>query len=82
MKIIINGNNGERQAAVLTIDTETCQYPNAIRDALELALKHDGYPEEIINEVFNLQPVRMPAPCEDEAQMYVAKFPKEEDIKA
>ena len=36
MKIIIERNQGERQTPIVTIDTETCHYPLAIRNAIEL----------------------------------------------
>ena len=52
MKIIIERNQGERQTPIVTIDTETCHYPLAIRNAIELALEIDGYSKETINEVF------------------------------
>jgi hypothetical protein len=58
MKIIVDRNHEEgRQSAVVTLDTKNCHYPYAIREAIELALKLDGYTKETINEVF----YRMPA---------------------
>jgi hypothetical protein len=54
MKIIVERNNDERQYPIVTIDTKTCHYPYAIRDALMLALEIDGYPLSTINEVFCL----------------------------
>jgi hypothetical protein len=54
MKITINNNNGDsRQSAIVTIDTKYCNYPYAIREAFELALKLDGHAESVIDEVFN-----------------------------
>ena len=54
MKIIINNNNADsRQSAIVEIDTKHCNYPYAIREAFELALKLDGYTENTIDEVFN-----------------------------
>jgi len=54
MKITINNNNGDsRQSAIVTIDTKYCNYPYAIREAFELALKQDGHAESVIDEVFN-----------------------------
>lgn len=51
MRITIE-NTGKRQSASVTIDTGTCHYPYAIREAIELALKLDGHDEDTINEVF------------------------------
>jgi hypothetical protein len=54
MKIIINNNNADsRQSAIVEIDTKHCNYPYAIREAFELALKLDGYTENTIDDVFN-----------------------------
>jgi hypothetical protein len=54
MKIIINNNNADsRQLAIVEIDTKHCNYPYAIREAFELALKLDGYTENTIDDVFN-----------------------------
>jgi hypothetical protein len=54
MKIIIDNNTSDsRQSAIVTIDTKHCNYPYAIREAFELALKLDGHAESVINEVFN-----------------------------
>lgn len=55
MKITIE-NNKERQTAKVVIDTESCHYPYAIREAIELALKLDGHDEETINEIFGRSP--------------------------
>jgi hypothetical protein len=52
MIITINRNNEERQTAIVTIDTKSCNYPYAIREALQLALKLDGYSNNTIDEVF------------------------------
>ena len=52
MKIIIDRSNEERQYPITTIDTKTCHYTYAIREALELALKLDGCTEQTIDEVF------------------------------
>jgi len=52
MIITINRTNEERQTAIVTIDTKSCNYPYAIREALELALKLDGYSNYTIDEVF------------------------------
>lgn len=57
MKIIIDRSNEERQSPITTIDTKTCHYPYAIREAIELALKLDGYTEDTIDEVFGRQKV-------------------------
>jgi hypothetical protein len=54
MKIIVERNNDERQSPIVTIDTKTCHYPYAIRNALMLALELDGYTLSTINEVFSL----------------------------
>ena len=54
MKIIIERNQSERQTPIVTIDTKTCHYPYAIRNAIELALEIDGYTKETINEVFGI----------------------------
>ncbi len=42
------------QTAGVTIDTEDCRYPYAIKDAFKLALELDGYTKETINEVFGI----------------------------
>jgi hypothetical protein len=52
MKIEINRNDSETQTPIIIIDTKTCHYPYAIRNAIELALELDGYTKETINEVF------------------------------
>jgi hypothetical protein len=52
MIITINRTNEQRQTAIVTIDTKSCNYPYAIREALELALKLDGYSNYTIDEVF------------------------------
>jgi hypothetical protein len=58
MKIIINRNTPDsRQSAVVEIDTKYCHYPYAIREAIELALKLDGYDERTIDDVFYKQRV-------------------------
>lgn len=57
MKIIVKNNTNERQSPEVTIDTSTCHYPYAIREALQLALELDGYTKETINEVFGRTPV-------------------------
>ena len=54
MKIIIERNQNERQTPIVTIDTKTCLYPYAIRNAIQLALEIDGYSKETINEVFGI----------------------------
>ena len=46
----------ESQTPIVTIDTKTCHYPYAIRNAIELALEIDGYTKETINEVFGIMP--------------------------
>lgn len=38
MIITVKNKDGERQKPIVTIDTETCHYPYAIREAIELAL--------------------------------------------
>lgn len=68
MKIIIERNQSESQTPIVTIDTKTCHYPYAIRDAIELALELDGYSKETINEVFN-----------EEFDMQVAEMPDAEE---
>lgn len=55
MKIIVKNINSERQSPEVTIDTSTCHYPYAIREALQLALELDGYDKGTIKNVFNLQ---------------------------
>lgn len=55
MVITVKMKDGERQKPIVTIDTETCHYPYAIVEALELALRLDGYDESTINQVFNRQ---------------------------
>lgn len=52
MKIIVERNQDERQTPIVTIDLKTCHYPYAIREAIELALKLDGYTNEAVDEVF------------------------------
>jgi hypothetical protein len=56
MKIVIEPNKNERQTPEVIIDTKTCYYPYAIRDAIELALELDGYDKATINEVFGIMP--------------------------
>ena len=56
MKIIIEREQSESQTPIVTIDTKTCFYPYAIRNAIELALKLDGYDKETIKEVFGIMP--------------------------
>jgi hypothetical protein len=56
MKIIIEREQSESQTPIVTIDTKTCVYPYAIRDAIELALELDGYGKETIKEVFGIMP--------------------------
>ena len=56
MIITIERNSKERQTPIVTIDTKTCHYPYAIRNALELALELDGYSKETIREVFRIMP--------------------------
>jgi len=55
MIITIKSKDDERQKPVITIDTSTCLYPYSIIEALELALKLDGYDENIIKRIFNHQ---------------------------
>ena len=50
--IIIMKGSSESQTPIVTIDTKTCHYPYAIRNAIELALEIDGYTKETIDEVF------------------------------
>ena len=54
MKIIIERNQIESQTPIVTIDTKTCHYPYAIRNAIMLALEIDGYDKGTINEVFGM----------------------------
>lgn len=51
MKIIIERNQGEWRTPIVTIDTEPCNYPLAIRSAIELALEIDGHSKETIDDV-------------------------------
>lgn len=51
MKIIIDRSDEERQSPIITIDTTTCHYPYAVREAIELALKLDGYTQEMMNDM-------------------------------
>ncbi len=53
MIITVKRKDGERQTPIVTIDTKTCLYPYAIMEALELALRLDGYDESTIKQVFN-----------------------------
>ena len=55
MIITVKMKDGEIQKPIVTIDTETCHYPYAIMEALELALRLDGYDESTIKQVFNCQ---------------------------
>ena len=55
MIITVKNKDGERQKPIVTIDTETCHYHYAIREAIELALELDGYTKETIDEVFGRQ---------------------------
>ena len=55
MIITVKMKDGERQKPIVTIDTETCHYPYAITEALQLALRLDGYDESTIKAVFNQQ---------------------------
>ena len=45
----------KREDGLYYIDTKTCLYPYAIMEALELALRLDGYDESTIKQVFNRQ---------------------------
>ena len=57
MRIIIDNRDFDStQRPLVTIDTHTCTYPYAIRNAIELALKLDGYDEATIKEVFGIMP--------------------------
>tara|TARA_R110000796_G_scaffold192618_1_gene309258 strand:+ start:348 stop:581 length:234 start_codon:yes stop_codon:yes gene_type:complete len=56
MKIVIERNQSESQTPIVTIDTKTCHYPYAIRNAIELALEIDGHSKETIREVFGIMP--------------------------
>lgn len=55
MIITVKMEDGERQKPIVTIDTKTCLYPYAIMEALQLALRLDGYDESTIKQVFNQQ---------------------------
>jgi hypothetical protein len=58
MKIIIDNRDFDNtQRPLVTIDTHTCTYPYAIRDAIKLALELDGYSKETINEVLGITQV-------------------------
>lgn len=72
MKIIIERKNTERQFPVITIDTDSCYYTYAIRDALKLALKLDGFPKETIEEVFNTLKDQCKEPSINPTQNYEA----------
>jgi len=53
MIITIDRNgDGDSQHPVITIDTQSCHYPYAVRNAIELALKLDGHTDQAINEIF------------------------------
>ena len=55
MRIIIDNRDFDStQRPLVTIDTHTCTYPYAIRNAIELALELDGYTKETINEVLGI----------------------------
>jgi len=62
MKIIIERDQRGSQTPIVTINTETCHYPYAIKNAIELALEIDGYSKETINEVFGRMPDMEVAP--------------------
>lgn len=51
-------------------DTETCHYPYAIAEALQLALRLDGYDESTIKAVFNQQ---SDAKCQHEQSVDIAR---------
>lgn len=70
MIITVKMKDGERQKPIVTIDTETCHYPYAIMEALELALRLDGYDESTIKQVFNRQ---NDAKCEPEPSGDIAR---------
>jgi|694.fasta_scaffold00342_11 hypothetical protein len=55
MIITIDRNNEERQCPIITIDTRKCYSEYAVRNCLELALELEGYSEQDIDRVFNLQ---------------------------
>ena len=57
MEITIKNTNKERQSPTVTINTEGCFYPYAMRDAIKLALTLDGFEDETINEIFGIYPV-------------------------
>ena len=48
-----NAGEGEREYPIITIDTTTCHYPYAIREALEQALLLDGYTQKMVDEIMN-----------------------------
>lgn len=55
MRIIIDNRDFDStQRPLVTIDTHTCTYPYAIRNAIKLALELDGYIEKTINEVLGV----------------------------
>ncbi len=57
MRIIIDNRDFDStQRPLVTIDTHTCTYPYAIRNAIELALKLDGHDEATIKEIFGIMP--------------------------
>ena len=64
MRIIIDNRDFDStQRPLVTIDTHTCTYPYAIRNAIKLALELDGYTKETINEVLG---ITQDACCEKE----------------
>jgi hypothetical protein len=56
VKIIIENENLEYEKPIVTIDTKTCHYPYAVRNAFKLALEIEGYSISTINEIFNQMP--------------------------
>ena len=52
MNIEVKMKNGDMQMSVVTINTETCLYPHAIREAFKLALTLEGFDKRMIKEVF------------------------------
>jgi hypothetical protein len=50
MRIIIE----RKEQAEVIIDTENCVYPWAFRNAIEEALRIEGFEQSMINEIFGI----------------------------
>lgn len=62
MRIIVKR---DQDSAEIAIDTKDCRYPYAIRDAISLALREEGYMDDTINEVFGIMPDCAKSPSEE-----------------